>query len=133
MINALVTASVRLGVGAPQRHLLTVAGRTSKALYTTPVSIVSDGPNKYLVAPYGERDWVRNARAAGSVRLTRGRRSEQFAISQLAADQAGPLLRRYLKLEPIVQPYFKVRPDASAEAFVAEAASHPVFRLTPKP
>lgn len=131
LINALVATSIRRGMGPSYNYLLTVAGRSTKVPHTTPVSLVVDGTTRYLVGPYGEVAWVRNARAAGSVTLTRAGRNELLAIKELAPDEAGPILRRYLKLAPITQPYFDVRPDAPDEAFVAEAASHPVFRLTP--
>jgi deazaflavin-dependent oxidoreductase (nitroreductase family) len=132
LIDALVAASIRRGMGPSYNYLLTVTGRATKAPHTTPVSLVIDGPSRYLVAPYGETAWVRNARAARSVTLSRGRRSESCAIAELQPAEAGPILRRYLKLAPITRPYFDVGPEAPDDAFVAEAAAHPVFRLTPK-
>jgi deazaflavin-dependent oxidoreductase (nitroreductase family) len=131
LINTIVSGSVRLGVGPACRYELTVPGRRSRLPHTTPVSVVTDGAMRYLVGPYGETGWVRNARAAGSVTLTRAGKSERFALQGLTPSEAGPILRRYLKLEPVTRPYFDVKPDAADEAFVAEAASHPVFRLMP--
>lgn len=131
LINALVATSIRRGMGPSYNYLLTVAGRTTKVPYTTPVSLVVDGTTRYLVGPYGEVAWVRNARAAGSVTLTRAGRSEQLAIQELAPAEAGPILRRYVKLAPVTRPYFDAGPDAPDEAFVTEAANHPVFLLTP--
>jgi hypothetical protein len=133
LINALVATSIRRGIGPSYNYLLTVAGRTTKVPHTTPVSLVVDGMTRYLVCPYGEVAWVRNARAAGSVKLTRGGKTEQLAVHELGPVDAGPILRRYLKLAPITQPYFDVRPDATDDAFAAEAAAHPVFRLIPTP
>ncbi|MGH3110435.1 MAG: nitroreductase/quinone reductase family protein, partial [Gaiellaceae bacterium] len=73
-LNAVVRPLARLGLTGPRTHLLTVPGRKSGRLWSTPVSIVQDGDERWLVAPYGERNWVKNARAAGWVRLRRGRR-----------------------------------------------------------
>ena len=131
LIDALVTAAIRRGIGPSQRYLLTVAGRKSQTPYTTPVSVVIDGSARYLVGPYGAVGWVRNARRAGVVTLARGSQSEQFALAALSPDEAGPILKRYLALEPITRPYFDVPADAPAEAFQAEVAQHPVFKLTP--
>jgi hypothetical protein len=131
LVNALVATSIRRGMGPSYNYLLTVAGRTTKVPHTTPVSLVVDGTTRYLVCPYGEVAWVLNARAAGSVKLTRGGRSEQLAVDELGPADAGPILRLYLKLAPITQPYFDARPDSPEQAFVAEAANHPVFRLIP--
>jgi hypothetical protein len=130
LINAFAATFIRRGMGPSYNYLLTVAGRTTKVPHTTPVSLVVDGTTRYLVGPYGEVAWVRNARVAGSVTLTRAGRSEQLAIKELAPAEAGPVLRRYLKVVPITRPYFDVGPDAPDEAFVTEAATHPVFRLT---
>ena len=131
LINAAVTASIRFGVGPAHRYLLTVPGRRTRTLNVTPVSIVRDSEMRYLVAPYGVTRWVRNARAAGSVTLTRAGHSQRFALQELAPVEAGPILRLYMNLEPVTRPYFDAKPGAADEAFVAEATSHPVFRLMP--
>ena len=131
LIDALSTAGIRRGIGSSQRYLLTVVGRKTRIPHTTPVSLVIDGSTRYLVGPYGEVGWVRNARVAGVVTLARGGSTERFSVSPLQAADAGPILRRYLILEPITRPYFDASADASAEAFETEAISHPVFRLTP--
>ena len=131
LINAVMSATIKRGMGPSQRYLLTVVGRKTKTPHTTPVSLVIEGPTRYLVGPYGEVAWVRNARAAGVVTLARGSESERFALAELSAPEAGPILGRYLKLEPITRPYFDVSADASPEALEGQVAGHPVFRLTP--
>lgn len=94
--------------------------------------MIGDGGRKWLVAPYGEREWVRNARAAGEVALTRARRTTRHRIEQVTPEEAAPILREYLRTTPIVKAYFDVDADAPLEAFAAEAARHPVFRLVEK-
>ena len=84
---------------------------------------------RWLIALYGEREWVKNARAAGEVELTRGRRTTRHRIEELGAEEAAPVLREYLRTTPIVKPYFDADADAPVEAFVAEAAGHTVFRI----
>ena len=88
---------------------------------------------RWLAAPYGEVGWVRNARHAGEVQLTRAGRCERLAIAQVGAEQAAPILQRYLKRVPVVRPFFDVRPDSPLSEFVTEAPRHPVFRLTATP
>jgi hypothetical protein len=131
LINSIVSASIRLGVGPSCRYELTVPGRRTRLSHTTPVSVVTDGAMRYLVGPYGETGWVRNARAAGSVTLTRAGSSERFALQELTRSAAVPILRRYLELEPVTRPYFDIKPDVADESFAVEAASHPVFLLMP--
>ena len=128
-LNALVRPLARLGLTGPRTHLLTVRGRKTGRPWSTPVSIVSEGEERWLVAPYGDRNWVKNARAAGEVELLRGRRRERLAVEELPPEQAVPVLRRYYELGRVTRPFFGVDLDSSDEAWLAEAPSHPVFRL----
>lgn len=131
LINAVSTVGIKRGLGPSQRYLLSVDGRMTHKPHTTPVSLVIDGPTRYLVAPYGEVGWVRNARVAGVVALARGGLSERFSLVTLQGAAAASILRRYLELEPITRPFFNASANAPAKAFEAEVALHPVFRLTP--
>jgi hypothetical protein len=97
------------------------------------VSLVIEGGKRWLVAPYGEREWVKNARAAGEVELTRGRKTTRHAIEEVGPKEAAPVLREYLRTTRIVRPFFEATPDAPLEAFAAEAPRHPVFRLLDEP
>lgn len=128
-LNALVRPLARLGLTGPRTHLLTVPGRRSGRPWSTPVSLVEYGGSRWLVAPSGERSWVRNARAAGSVELRRGRRSERLAVEELAPAAALPVLRRYWETTRLTRRFFGVTADAPDEEWLAEAPLHPVFRV----
>jgi hypothetical protein len=73
--------------------------------------------------------WVHNARAAGEVELTRGRRSESFEIDEVGGGEAAMVLQTYLGNVRVVRPFFAAAPDSPLAAFAAEASRHPVFRL----
>src|SRR5262245_66457760 len=90
-LNALVRPLARAGLTGPRTHLLTVPGRKTGKLWSTPVSIVKMGDMRWLVAPYGDRNWVRNARAARTVELRRGRRNDRLALRARSPDAAHPL------------------------------------------
>ena len=128
-LNALVRPLARLGLTGPRTFLLTVPGRRSGRLWSTPVSVVKDGDQRWLVAPYGERNWVLNARAAGWVELRRGRRRQRLEIDELAPAEAVPVLRRYYELGRVTRPFFDVTLDSPDEDWLAQAPRHPVFRL----
>jgi deazaflavin-dependent oxidoreductase (nitroreductase family) len=132
LINALVTPLVRLGLGPRHTYLLAVPGRRTGRMHRTPVTLVEHDSGRWLVAPYGERNWVKNARAAGWVELRRGRRSERVRVEELPPDQRAPILRDYLRRVPFTRDFFAAPPDAAVEAFAAEAARHPVFRVVAK-
>lgn len=128
-LNAGVRPLARLGLTGPRTHLLTVPGRRTGRPWSTPVSIVEEGGERWLVAPYGSRNWVLNARAAGRVELRRGRRRERLAVVELGPEEAVPVLRRYYKLARVTRPFFEVSLDSPEQDWVAEAPRHPVFRL----
>lgn len=128
LVNALVKPLTRLGLAGRHTYILRVRGRKSGRIYETPVTLVEDG-ERFLVAPYGEVGWVRNARAAGEVELRRAGRSEMLRIEEVTPKIAAPVLQRYLKVVPVVRPFFDVKPASPLEEFEAEAAHHPVFWL----
>jgi hypothetical protein len=90
---------------------------------------MEEGPKRWLVAPYGEAAWVRNAQAAGEVTLAQGAKTERMRIVPASPEESAPVLTTYIGEIGIVRPYFDVRPDSPIEEFVAEAPRHPVFRL----
>lgn len=73
-----------------------------------------------------------NARASGTVTLSRGGSSEEFSVAEVEAHRAAPVLKRYVTLAPVVLPYFEAGIASPVEAFEAEAALHPVFLLMPR-
>lgn len=127
--NRLVRLLLKLGLMPGPTYLLTVPGRRTGRPLSTPVTLVEEGDGRWLVAPYGDVAWVRNARAAGQVTLSRGRRAETVPIRELSAADAAPVLQRYVTRVPITRPYFDATPDSPLAAFEAEAPRHPVFAL----
>ena len=130
--DTLTTTLVRAGVKLGTTWLLTVRGRTSGQPHTVPVLLVEQNGQRFLVAPYGVVQWVRNIRVAGTATLTRGHRSEDISVTELEAQDAAHVLKQYLLL-PIsagVRSYFEATKDSPLEAFEQEAARHPVFQIT---
>jgi deazaflavin-dependent oxidoreductase (nitroreductase family) len=127
--NAIVGVLARVGIGP--FHLLTTRGRKTGRPRTTPVTLVEQDGQTWLVAPYGAVSWVHNARAAGRVSLRRGRDRRDYAIREVRPDEAAPVLKRYLGIASATRPYFQATKDSPVEDFLAEAHRHPVFALTP--
>ena len=92
------------------------------------VPVDYDG-KRLLVAPYGAVTWVHNARAAGHVSLQYGRTTREYATREVSADEAGPVLKRYVAIATKTRAQFKATQDSPEEDFVAEADHHPVFEL----
>lgn len=92
----LITTLLRAGVNIGTTSLLTMSGRKSGQPHTVLVTLVEQDGQRWLVAPYGVVQWVRNIRATGTATLTRGRRSETISVTELEAKEAAPVLKQYL-------------------------------------
>jgi deazaflavin-dependent oxidoreductase (nitroreductase family) len=128
--NTIMSALVRAGL-VPRSRLLTTRGRKTGRPRVNPVVPVDHDGRSWLVAPYGPVSWVHNARAAGRVTLTRRRSSRDYAIREVPPEEAGPVLKDYIRIAPATRRYFQAAKDSPVEDFVAEAGRHPVFELTP--
>lgn len=76
MINRAFGFLLKVGIGLPHNYLLEVRGRKTGRTYATPVNVLEHGGRKYLVAPRGYNQWVRNAETSGEATLVRGARRE---------------------------------------------------------
>ena len=106
-------------------------GRTSGEWRTTPVNLLVIDGQRYLVAPRGHTQWVRNMRVAGGGRLRLGRKTEDFKATEVTGEPVVPLLRAYLKKwKWEVGAFFGgVGPDSTDAQLLAIAPDHPVFKL----
>ncbi|HEY7022987.1 MAG TPA: nitroreductase family deazaflavin-dependent oxidoreductase [Ktedonobacterales bacterium] len=131
MTTTLLRAGVKLnGFGRPM-YLLTVRGRKSGQPRTTPVVVIDQDGQRYLVSPYGLVNWVRNLRAAGEAILTRGRRTEKVQATELPGDQAAFALKKLLagNLPAFLTDPLGVSAESSLEEIERATMSHPVFLL----
>ena len=129
ILNMLMRALLRMGIAPAGTYLLTVRGRNTGTLHSTPVTLVERDGGRWLVAPYGAVGWVRNARVAGHVRLSRGRRRQELQVEEVSGDEAAGVLQSYVRKVRVVRPYFDAAHTSPLTAFAAEIARHPVFRL----
>ena len=129
-VNALFGTLTRLGLGAKYRHILTVRGRKTGKPRSTPVDVMEVDGDLWLVAPYGEVNWVRNVRSAGAVDLARGRSSEHYGIEEASPEQSIPVIREYIRRVPVTRSYWACDADAPDDEVAAQIPAHPVFRLT---
>jgi deazaflavin-dependent oxidoreductase (nitroreductase family) len=131
IFNPLVTLPMRLGISVLGSRVLEVPGRSTGQPRRTPVNLLVLDGQRYLVAPRGETQWVRNLRASGGGRLLLGRRGEPIAAVELADADKPPILRAYLKRwKAEVGVFFDgVGPDSSDAEMQQAAPKHPIFRL----
>jgi deazaflavin-dependent oxidoreductase (nitroreductase family) len=131
--NRLFGFLVGLGLGLKHNYLLQVRGRKSGRLYSTPIDLLEIGGKRFLVAPRGQTQWVRNAEAGGEVTLKKGRFRHTYRLRPVADAEKPPLLKAYLdRFKTTVQHYFPVPAGSPAERFTSIAANYPVFELIEK-
>jgi deazaflavin-dependent oxidoreductase (nitroreductase family) len=132
ILNRAVGTLVRLGIGLPHMRLLEVRGRKSGTLYSVPVDLLVEQGRRYLVAPRGYTQWVRNAEAAGDITLRRGGRVERYRLRALPDAEKPAILKAYLdRFRREVQRYFSVPASSPAERFGPLAPRYPVYELLP--
>jgi len=131
VFDPVVAVLTRLGISLAGSRVLEVTGRTSGEPRRTPVNLLRLDGARYLVAPRGNTQWVKNLRAAPVGRLLVGRRAEDFAAVEVPDEEKPPLLRAYLqRWKWEVGVFFGgVGPDASDEELARIAPDHPAFRL----
>jgi deazaflavin-dependent oxidoreductase (nitroreductase family) len=134
LLHRTVGRLARWGISLAGSRQLAVRGRKSGEWRTTPVNPLTIDGRRYLVAPRGQTQWVRNLRAAGGGQLRIGRRIEEFTAAEIADSDKPELLRAYLKRwKWEVGMFFDgVGPDASDDELRAIAPKHPVFLVTPR-
>jgi deazaflavin-dependent oxidoreductase (nitroreductase family) len=135
VFNPVVAGLTRAGISVWGSRVLEVPGRKSGEPRRNPVNLLTVEGQRYLVAPRGHTQWVRNLRASGRGRLLLGRRSEPFTATELGDDEKVPLLRAYLKRWRMEVGVFfgGVGPDSPDEELRRIAPDHPVFRIAPGP
>ena len=131
VFNPLIAGLTRAGLPIAGSRVLEVQGRKSGEWRKTPVNPLDFEGSRYLVAPRGTTQWVRNIRVSGRGRLAGGGRVEEFAVTEVSDEEKPALLRAYLqKWKWEVGAFFEgVGPDSSDEELRRIAPDHPAFRI----
>jgi len=133
VFNPTVAVFTRLGVSVWGSRILRVRGRTSGEWRSSPVNLLTFQGARYLVAPRGNTQWVRNIRISHEGELVLGGRAERFRAVELPDEEKLPILRNYLKRWKFeVGMFFQgVGPDSPESELRRIAPDHPVFRVDP--
>jgi deazaflavin-dependent oxidoreductase (nitroreductase family) len=135
VFNRFVAAVTRLGISVWGSRVLEVRGRKTGEPRRTPVNLLTLDDTRYLVAPRGHTQWVRNLRAAREGELLLGRRRERFIGVEIADGDKEPILRAYLKRWKweVGQFFGGVDADSPNEEVRRIAPDHPIFRVETPP
>src|SRR5215472_3512532 len=94
--NPIARCLLAAGVPMGPNVLITVRGRKSGLPRTTPLTIVELSGRRWLMAPYGEVNWVRNLRTAGRATIIVRRRKEEVIAAELGPTEAVVFFRDVL-------------------------------------
>jgi hypothetical protein len=131
---AVAFLAARLGLSLKGAQVLSVKGRSTGTWHSVPVNPLSWAGQRYLVAPRGETQWVRNLRFTPEARLTLGRTTETLGVEEVPDADKPPILRAYLAqwAWQVSQFFDGLGADAPDQALARIASRHPVFRLVPR-
>jgi deazaflavin-dependent oxidoreductase (nitroreductase family) len=130
IFNRIFGFLIGLGLGFSHNYLLQVRGRKSGRLYSTPIDLLELEGKRFLVAPRGRTQWVRNAEAAGDVTLKKGKTQQRFRLRPIPDANKPEILKAYLdNFKREVQRYFPVPAGSPAHAFVELTQNYPAFEL----
>jgi len=131
VFNWVVVRLTRLGISVAGSRELRVRGRKTGQIRRVPVNVLKLDGERYLIAPRGHAQWVRNLRAAGEGELRVGRRTEPFTATELGDDEKLPMLREYLRRWAWEVKAFlgDLTVDSPDEDLRAAAPGFPVFRI----
>nr|WP_042365464.1 nitroreductase family deazaflavin-dependent oxidoreductase [Streptacidiphilus neutrinimicus] len=129
--NKIMTWLTYRGVSILGSRILAVRGRKSGEWRTTPVNLLIIDGERYLVAPRGHTQWVRNMRAVGGGELRLGKKVEPFRATELDDADKPAVLRAYMKKWAWEVGYFfgDVNADSPEEELQRIAPGFPVFRI----
>jgi deazaflavin-dependent oxidoreductase (nitroreductase family) len=121
---------VGMGLGFSYNYLLQVKGRKSGKIYSTPIDLLELDGKRFLVAPRGRTQWVRNAEAAGEITLKKGSARQRFRLRPIPDADKPPILKAYLdRFKKEVQRYFPLVAGSPVESFRELVESYPAFEL----
>jgi deazaflavin-dependent oxidoreductase (nitroreductase family) len=134
-VNAITRFLLKAGVPLGFNGLITVRGRTSGLPRTTPVAIIAASGKRWVWAPWGEVQWVRNLRAAGRATITVRRRTEEVSATELDPAQRVGYFREILaplaRSIPFGVQFIRIADGVDLNDPVAVAEGRPVFELHP--
>jgi deazaflavin-dependent oxidoreductase (nitroreductase family) len=131
IFNPLVGWLTARGLSVYGSRVLAVRGRKSGQWRTVPVNLLEFEGARYLVAPRGVTEWVKNIRASNAAELRLGSRVEPIRVTEIADADKLPILRAYLKKWAWeVGAFFEgVNAQASEADLQRIAPNHPIFRI----
>src|SRR5258707_13864843 len=131
IVNRVFGFLVSIGFGLAHNFLLEVKGRKSGRIYSTPVNVLTHKHKRYLVAPRGDTQWVRNVAVSQKATLVKRGKRETVHLHAIADDAKAEILEAYLdRYRLTVQRYFPISAGSSLKDFEPLVGRYPVFEIS---
>ena len=131
IVNRVFGFLVKIGFGLAHNFLLEVQGRKSGRIYATPVNVLTHENKRYLVAPRGDTQWVRNVVVSQRATLVRGAKRENVRMRAIADDAKPEILKAYVdRYRLTVQRYFPIPAGSPLKDFEPLVGRYPVFEIS---
>jgi hypothetical protein len=131
-MNVVIKGLQRMGIAFFSFHLISVPGRRTGRMRTTPVSPFTVEGQRYILS-FGQTEWVRNARVAGWGILSRGRRQTKVTLLEIEPANSRAIVGEFPKLIPAGVRFFisvgLVEAPGSPDQFEAAADRLALFRV----
>ena len=135
LVSAILKFLLVAGIPLGFNRLVTVRGRKSGLPRTTPLAVIAVGSRRWVWAPWGEVQWVRNLRAAGCATIAVRGRTEEVSATELDPtervgyfrDVLGPLARSI----PFGVQFIRIVDGVDLNDPVEAAEGRRVFELHP--
>jgi deazaflavin-dependent oxidoreductase (nitroreductase family) len=135
LFSPILKLALVVGIPLGFNRLVTIRGRKSGLPRTTAIAVIEASGRRWVWAPWGEVNWVRNLRAAGRATIAgRGRaedvRATELDLTERVAffrDVLGPLARRI----PFGYWFIRLVDGVDLRDPVAAAEGRRVFELHP--
>jgi deazaflavin-dependent oxidoreductase (nitroreductase family) len=134
VLNRVFGCLVKFGFGLSHNFLLEVHGRKTGRVYSTPVNLLEHEGMRYLVAPRGDTEWVRNVIASQEATLVKGGQRENIRLHRISDEPKPEVLKAYLdRYKLTVQRYFAIPAGSPVEDFKPLTGEYPVFEIISSP
>lgn len=131
IVNRVFGFLVKIGFGLTHNFLLEVQGRKSGRIYATPVNVLIHENKRYLVAPRGDTQWVRNVVVSQKATLVRGAKRENVRMRAIADEAKPEILKAYVdRYRLTVQRYFPIPAGSPLKDFEPLVGRYPVFEIS---
>jgi deazaflavin-dependent oxidoreductase (nitroreductase family) len=133
IVNAIARPLLAAGAPLGFNRLVTIRGRTTGLPRTTPLAVVEVAGRRWVWAPWGEVQWVRNLRAAGRATIAGRDGTQEVVATELSPTERVEFFRDVLapvaRSLPFGMSFIRIVDGVDLRNPVEAAEGRPAFEL----